>query len=232
MLTVLAAAPPSVYSAITDRVTRAKGPTPALGGAGYAFTDPAFGSRLVRVTDGALQPSEPNISYRTPSGTHTNAWSADARYFYTVDTYGTAVPFAFDRATMRATRLQPSATGDGGLTLQFFNEPTFSYLTPGVMYAMYNGPGSNLRSVDQYDIDTGQYSQLINLDTLVPNLANTYAGGIGASAGAIERIMTFFGGTSQDEHFYLLVFDKADPSRRHLLNTLASTSTGNRPTRR
>ena len=84
--------------------------------------------------------------------------------------------------------------------------------------------------MDQYDIDTGQYSQLINLDSLVSGLANTYAGGIGASAGAIERIMTFFGGTSQDEHFYLLVFDKADPSRRHLLNTLASTLDGQSPT--
>ena len=225
-LTVYAAAPPAVYSATTDRMTRAKGPTPVLGGAGYAFTDPAFGSRLLRVTDGALQPSAPNISYRTPSGTHTNAWSVDAQYFYTVNTYGTVIPFAFDRATMRATRLQPSPTGEGGLTLLFFNEPTFSYVTPGVLYGTYSGSGSTLHSVDQYDFDTGQYSQLVNLESLAPNLANTYTGGVGASAGAVERLMAFFGGTAQDEHFYLLVFEKENPSRRHLLNTLASTIDG------
>ena len=67
--------------------------------AGYAFRDAAFGSRLVRITDGLLQPDSPNISYRTPSGTHTNAWSADARYFYAVNSDGWPVPFSFDRTT-------------------------------------------------------------------------------------------------------------------------------------
>lgn len=223
---VRAAAPPSVYSAISDRVVRAKGPTPALGPAGYSFTDPGFGSRLLRVTDGAVQPTTVDISYRTPSGTHTNAWSADARYFYVVNTYGTVVPFSFDKTTMSASRLQKSSTGDGGLTLKFFNEPTFSYITPGVMYGTYSGSGSNLHSVDQYDIETNQYSQLLNLETLAPNLAGTYTGGLGASAGAVERIMAFFGGMSQDEHYYLVVFDKANPSRRQLLNTVASTIDG------
>jgi hypothetical protein len=225
-MTVFAASPPSVYSAISDRVTRAKGPVPALGAAGYAFRDPAFGSRLVRITDGLLQPDSPNISYRTPSGTHTNAWSADGQYFYAVNSDGWPVPFSFDRTTMRARRLMPTTTGDGGMMLQFFNEPTFSYLTPGVLYGTFNGNGSTLHSVDQYDFDTGQYTQLMNLESLAPNLANTYTGGVGASAGAVERIMAFFGGTSQDYHFYLLVFDKENPSRRHLINTIASTIDG------
>jgi len=225
-LTVFAAAPPSVYTAISDRVTRVKGPVPALGAAGYAFRDPAFGSRLVRITDGSVQPGSPNISYRTPSGTHTNAWSADARYFYAVNSDGWPVPFSFDRTTMRARRLMPTTTGDGGMMLEFFNEPTFSYLTPGVLYGTFNGNGSTLHSVDQYDFDTGQYTQLMNLESLAPNLANTYTGGVGASAGAVERIMAFFGGTSQDYHFYLLVFDKDNPSRRHLINTHASTIDG------
>jgi hypothetical protein len=41
--------------------------------------------------------------------------------------------------------------------------------------------------------------------------------------------MTFFGGTSQDRHFYLLVFDPANPASRRLLNTRTSTLDG-RPT--
>ena len=225
-LNVLAAAPPSVYGAITDRVTRVKPALPALGKSGYIFADPTFGARMMRVTDGGVRPGLPGRSYRTPSSTHLNAWSADGRYFYTVSTDGTVVPFSFDRTTMTAARLQPSTTGDGGLTLRFFNEPMFSYVTPGIAYGTYNGPGSNLRSVDAFDFETGQYMTLLNLDTLAPNLAGTYTGGLGASAGPVEKIFAFFGGTSQDRHFYLVVFDKDDPARRHLLDTSASTLDG------
>src|SRR6185503_1742782 len=117
-------------------------------------------------------------------------------------------------------------TGDGGLLLQFFNEPTFSYLVPGLAYATYNGPGSNLRSVDQYDFETGQYTQLLNLDSLAPNLAGTITGGLGVSAGPVERLIAFFGGTSQDKHFYLVVFDRNNPANRHVVDTLASTVDG------
>jgi hypothetical protein len=148
------------------------------------------------------------------------------RHFYTVSTDGTIIPFAFDPATMKATRLQPTTTGDGGLTLRFFNEPTFSYSTPGILYGTATISGSNLRSVDQYDLTTGQYSQLINLDALVPNLAGTYAGAVLASAGPSEKIVTFFGGPSQDRHMFMVVFEKGNPSNRHLVDTLASTVDG------
>jgi len=225
-LTVLAAAPPSVYDAIVDRAPRAKGAVPALAGAGFAFADPVFGTTMMRVTDGTMRPAAPARSYRTPSSTQTNAWSADGRYFYTVSTDGTIVPFAFDAAAMRASRLQPSADGDGGLTLRFFNEPTFSYVRPGVAYGTYSGPGSNLRSVDEYDFQSGQYLQLLNLDALVAGLTGTYTGGLGASGGSTERLFAFFGGTSQDRHFYLVVFDRASPSKRLLVNTKASTVNG------
>jgi hypothetical protein len=112
------------------------------------------------------------------------------------------------------------------MLLQFFNEPTFSYLVPGLIYGTYNGPGSNLHSVDQYDFETGQYTQLLNLETLAPNLAGTYTGFIAVSAGPVERLIAFFGGTSQDRHFYLVVFDRNNPANRHVVNTAASTLDG------
>ncbi len=85
-LTVLAEAPPSTYLAIADRTTREKGTLPALGPAGYAFQDPVFESRIFRITDGATRPGALDRSYRTPSSSHANAWSADGNYFYTVST--------------------------------------------------------------------------------------------------------------------------------------------------
>jgi hypothetical protein len=60
----------------------------------------------------------------------------------------------------------------------------------------------------------------------VPGLSGTYIGGVGSSAGQTERLMAFFGGTSQDRHFYLIVFDKANPANRVIVNTHASTVNG------
>jgi hypothetical protein len=219
-------AAPATYDAISDREPRAKPALPDLGSAGFTFHDPVFGTRMVRVTDGATRPGMPDRSYRTPSATHSNAWSADGQYFYTVSTDGTVIPYAFDAIAVRASRLEPTGTGEGGRTLRFFAEPTFSYLRPGILYGTYNGSGSNLRSVDQYDLATQQYTTLLNLDTLVADLGGTYIGGLLNSSGASERLVAFFGGTGQDRHMYLVVFDRDDPSKRRLVDTLASTVDG------
>src|SRR5262245_25471859 len=205
--------PPPVepeYTAITDRVIRPKGPTPAIGAAGSVFTDPDFGTRLARLTDGGTRPAALDRSYRTPSGVHSNAWSSDGRYFYTVSTDGTLIPFTFDPATLKAARLQPTTTGNGGLTMLFRNEPTFSYVTPGVVYGTYSGSAAAPRTVDQFDLTTSKYTQILNLDTLVPGLTGV-VGSVLVSAGP-ERLIAFFGGSSQDRHNYLLVFDRTNPA--------------------
>ncbi len=220
------APPPSSYDAVTDRGPRVEPSLPAIGGAGYGFVDPAFGTPIRRVTDGATRPGRPNRSYRTPSGTHQNAWSADGTLFYVVSTDGTVVPFAFDPSTGRASRIDPVPDGDGGLALRFYIEPTFSYVSDGLIYGSVTGAGATLRTIDQYDFSTRAYSRLLDLDSLAPGLEGTYIGGIGASAGPVERIMAFFGGTSQDRHFYLTVFEKANPSARRLLDTRRSTVDG------
>lgn len=223
----LQATAPPTYDALTDRGPRAEPSLPSLGAAGSTFVDPAFGSRITRITDGRTRPGVVDRSYRTPSGTHQNAWSADGRYFYVVSTDGAIVPFAFDAAARRAARISASATGDDGLVLRFYIEPHFSYVRPGVIYGSSSGPGATLRTIDQFDLATGEYSRLLDLDTLAPGLSGTYVGGINASAGNAERLMAFFGGTSQDRHYYLVVFNR-DGSNRRLLNTRASTLDGRR----
>jgi hypothetical protein len=60
----------------------------------------------------------------------------------------------------------------------------------------------------------------------VADLAGTYIGGLLNSGGAIERLVAFFGGTGQDRHMYLVVFDRHDPTTRRLVDTLASTIDG------
>ncbi|CAN5484196.1 hypothetical protein BH23ACI1_BH23ACI1_15800 [soil metagenome] len=212
------------YEAVTDRGARAKPALPAPGIAGSSFIDPAFGTRVWRISDAATRPARPDRSYRTPSGSHQNAWSLSGRDFFVVSTDGTVVPFSFDPQTGRASRIAPSPSDEGGLVLRFYIEPHFSYRHDGVIYGAASG--GSLRTIDQYNFATAAYTRLIDLDTVAGGLAGTYVGGIGSSAGPSERLMTFFGGSSQDRHFYLLVFDPANPSSRRLLNTRTSSLDG------
>jgi hypothetical protein len=208
---------PSTYNAVVDRGARPEPPLIHLGPAGFSFNDPVFGSRIWRVTDGLIQPDRRDVSYHTPSSPHQNEWSADGTLFYVLATGGTVIPFSFDATTGTTAPLDP---------LRFYVEPQFSYVEPRVIYGSENGSDASLRIVERYDFSTGKYTQLLDLNPLEPNLRGTYVGGIASSAGATERILAFFGGPSQDLHHYLVVFDRADPGHRHLLDTMASTLDG------
>jgi hypothetical protein len=215
------------YEAVIDRVAYAKPALPALGPAGAAFTDPVFKSAIRRVTDAMTRPGYPNRSYRTPSSPHQNAWSANATRFYVMGSGGAGpIPYTFDAASGTARRIAATAAGDGGMVLKFYIEPQFSYVDDAIVYGSYNGAGSTNRTIDQYDFNSGAYSTLLNLDLLAPALAGTYIGGVASSAGPVERIMAFFGGTSQDRHHYVVVFDRANPQNRQVVDTLASTING------
>lgn len=198
-------------TAVPGVFDRGPRPKPALvkpAVAGVSFTDPVFGSRISRITDRFTRSDQIDRSYRTPSATHQNAWSADSAYFYVVSTDGTVVPFAFDPERVSAFRLDP---------LRFYIEPQFSYLDGGILFG--SDSRGSLRTIDQYDFATGEYTQLLDLDVLVPGLKDTYIGGISSSAGATERILAFFGGASQDRHHYVVVFDRRAPQNRKLLDT-------------
>jgi len=216
------------YRAVIDRLPHAKPPVPSLGPAGSVITDPVFQSRITRVTDNVTRPGALDRSFRTPSSPHQNAWSANGSYFYVVSGDGTVIPFAFDASNGAAHRLQPTATGDGGLVLHFYIEPQFSYVNDSIVYGSLAGGvnGATLHSIDQYDFSTGAYTRLLDLEPLVPGLAGTYIGGLGSSAGPTERIMAFFGGKAQDYHHDVVVFDKANPQNRFVLDTLGNTLNG------
>lgn len=217
------------YKAVTDRVARAKPALPNPGAAGTAITDPVFQSRIYRLTDGLTRPGATNRSFRTPSSPHQNAWSALGTYFYVVSGDGTVIPFKFDATKGTAQRLQPTASGDGGLVLRFYIEPEFSRVSDSLIYGSTSGlAGSTLRTIDQFNLSTGAYTRLLDLDAVVPGLAGTYIGGVAASAGSVERIMAFFGGAGQDLHHYVVVFNKSNPASRQVLDTTANTINGAR----
>jgi hypothetical protein len=214
------------YAAVVDRQTYAKPILPVLASAGASAVDPVFQSTVFRLTDSTTRPGYLNRSYRTPSSPHQNTWSARLSYSYVMSGDGSVIPFTFDQSTGAAQRINPTATGNGGLVLSFYVEPQFSYVTDSIIYGSYSGSGGTLHTIDQYDFSTSGYTRLLDLDTLVPGLSGTYIGGIGSSAGQTERLMAFFGGTSQDRHYYVVVFDKANPANRTIVDTHASTVNG------
>lgn len=214
------------YYAVVDRYVYPKPALPTIGPAGTTIQDPVFGSSITRITDGNVRPGYLNRSFRTPSGTHQLAWSAAGTKFYVVSTDGTVIPFTFDPATRTAKRIQPTTTGEGGLVLRFYLEPQFSFVNDSVIYGSYSGSGTTLRTIDKYDFSTGQYSTIFNLDTVQSGLAGTFIGGLGSSAGPNERVLAFFGGTSQDKHHFVVIFDVANPSAYQVLDTLTSTLNG------
>jgi hypothetical protein len=207
-----------------DRNTYAKPPLPSLGAAGYTFNDPTFGSKMLRVTDGNTRPGTANRSFRVPSNAHLAAWNASSTAFFIIASDGTVVPYAFDAPTMKASRVQPTSTGDGGLTLGFYVEPQFSLVNPNLIYGAVTG--TNNRTIGQYDFSTGAYSTVVNLDTLVGGLAGTYVGGLMTGGLSPENILTFFGGASQDAHFLALWMPVGNLAGRKMVNTLNSTING------
>jgi hypothetical protein len=214
------------YLAVIDRYSYMKPALPAMGPAGTTITDPTFFSSITRLTDGNTRPGYLNRSYRTPSGTHSLAWSAAGTKFYVVSTDGSIIPFLFDASTKTAKRIQPTTTDDGGFVLRFYLEPQFSFVNDSLIYGSFTGPGATLRTIDQYDFSTGLYTTLLNLDTIQTGLTGTFVGGISSSAGPNERILAFFGGTAQDKHHFVTVFDVANPSSYQVLDTLTSTLNG------
>jgi hypothetical protein len=216
------------YNAITDRNAYAKPPLPAVGPAGFRFVDPTFGSNMLRVTDGRTRPGMPNRSFRVPSNAHLTAWNANSTAFYVISNDGTVIPYAFNGATMTASRMQATGTGEGGLALRFYVEPQFSLVNPNVIYGAVSG--TNNRTISQYDFQTGIYSPLVDLDTLVGGLAGTYVGGVMSGGILAEKFVTFFGGGGQDSHYYALWAPVGNLAGRKLLNTANSTINGNATT--
>ena len=138
LIAVVLAQAPTTYDAVTDRGPRAK---PALvnpGPAGSSFKDPVFGSRISRVTDRFTRSDKLDASYRTPSASIQNAWSANDSFFFVVSTDGTVVSFAFDPFSGKATRLSP---------LNFYIEPEFSYVSDTVIYGSVSS--GSLHTIDR-----------------------------------------------------------------------------------
>jgi hypothetical protein len=220
-------ASPTTYQAESGRSVHVKPPLPPLGPAGWRFTDPTFGTDMLRVTDASTRPGTSGRSYTTPSAAHQTSWNTDSTYFYVRSVDGYFIPYHFQASTMTVSRVQATSSGDGGLLIASQAEPQFSFVSPTIVYVTRQDSTNDWPIVRQFDLATGSYSDLLELGLTAPIAKHTYTGGLSSSAGSPERVMAFFGGSAQDQHYLVAVFGAHQPQSAMVLDTTASTVTVN-----
>lgn len=223
---------PTNYHAVQTRTVYSKPALPSLGPAGHRFSDPTFASRMLRVTDGSTRPGYPGRSYSAPSAAHQLSWNATSDRFYIRSLDGWFIPYEFNAATMTASRIQPVATGDGGLLVSSHVEPQFSFVNRDIIFGTtrdQTDPNHDYPVVHKYDFATGTYTTLLNLRLVTAVSPDTYAGALSSSAATPETLSIMFGGPSQDSHFKVAVFPASGGTAANtiVLNTRDSLITRN-----
>ena len=209
-------APTSYSHALTDLTALPVPALPALpADVNGTFISPSFNRTVRRATNQNTGPNA-NVSHRLPSSEQVCAWRRDSNGYITVDTFGGSLYHTLDQATGQVTYQHRTTFGQ---------EPTFSRVA-GREHILYGTSGYKVRT---HDVDANTYADLIDLAAVDP----AYTGGSLALGGSIqssastdhERIVFFYGGTSQDKHFRVCVFEVASPGTGLVLDTIAQTIT-------
>lgn len=169
------------------------------------FTDPDFGSRMVRVTDAdvLVNMGLPNIYYVTNSSSEQNTWNTDSTRFYVIGNGGNFLLYSFDPATMQATWEPIPGSINGALPVA---NDAFSRTNPNIVYGKAESPD---QVIAQYDISANNLTDLIATTSCVPGLAaSSHMGDVSVSAGD-QLLLTYEGGTEQDTDMFVVVYEKS-----------------------
>lgn len=198
--------------AVTDRQVRTKPPLPLLGPANTALIDPAYNTKILRVTDFK---TFGGTSFRTPS--IGRGWSGDSKMFVLETTGGAAFTFEFDAAGFRADLVAQAPTQ---------NAPSFGTIGRLAYGGVSRGvPGGYAPVCVAYDPSTKAVTDLIDVTSLVSGVnllePRTYARDIAVQNNVL---LALFGGQSQDGDHYvvwapLTPDGKAVSGTRKLLDT-------------
>ena len=177
---------------------------------------------MLRVTDGQTRPGLTGRSCRVPSNAHLAAWNASSTAFFVVSNDGTAIPRIRRR---HDDRVADAAVRDGHRRPRSASTSSqFSLNNPNVIFGAI--ARSNNRTIAQYDFQAGAYTTVVDLDSLFGGLTNTYIGGLMTGGTTAEKLMTFFGGASQDQHTYVMWTPVGSLSARKVMDTRNSTVNG------
>ena len=174
------------------------------------FTDPDFGSSMVRATDATTNFRLPGTFLRTEGSGEENEWSADTKKFYVLGKGGQTLVFAFDPTTMAISSL-PKAHAGQGLLLPLRPGPTFSFVDSDLIYGTSDPDTLTIRS---YRFSTGASAPVIDTRTcgVQPPL------GSGPSVVSDDdvslslddsRVSISEGGSQFGKHMFVVVYDKS-----------------------
>jgi hypothetical protein len=192
--------------ATTDRGIHLKTPmAPPL--ANKPFTDPDFGSRMVRATDETTDFVHPGSYLMTEGSGQQNEWSADSGKFWISGKGGRVFAFGFDPSKMKVRSLPLSAPGKGRL-VPLRPGATFSFVDPDLIY------GTSTHSpltISTYRFSTGRSAPLIDTTTCgtQPALDPNGRSDDDVSPSLDDnRISISEGGRAQGGHNFVVVYDK------------------------
>lgn len=199
---------PAPYpNAVTDRFLHPKTalvPPPINTG----FTDPDFGSSMVRVSDENTNPRHSNLYVITEGSGAENVWSADDSKFYVIAEGGTVLAFGFDPQTMHVSSL-PGAGAGGGLILPL-RPGTFSYQDTDVIYGATN---QTPLTISSYRFSSAATSTVIDTTTCGTNPPLIPGPGVTSGADDVSvtaddtRFSISEGGPQFGKDMFIVVFD-------------------------
>lgn len=170
------------------------------------FTDPDFGSLMVRATDPTTNFKLPGTFLRNEASGQLNEWSADGGKFYVMGKGGQVLVFGFDPATMAISSL-PTAT-PGRALLVPLRAATFSSVDADLIYGT---TGAHPLTLSSYRFSTGKVSSIIDTTTCATQPALVSGTGVSSDtisvSGDDSRIAVDEGGSSAGKEMFLVVYD-------------------------
>lgn len=191
--------------AITNRTVYTLPTLPTIGAAGSTFTDPTFGARMARATDGNFIvdiAGNVNRSFRSPASGYQRAWSIDGTKFYTIHGGNSVYLCSFDPVTMATARI-------GNTHLNFNGTCTFDSQNTNLLYGI--GLQADGHTISKTDVTTFPFvtTALVDLDDVTGGLANpSYMGSVVEGGG---YLIASYGGLSQEAMHYHVHCETASP---------------------
>jgi hypothetical protein len=202
----LAQSPSPYPDATTDRALHIKtAMAPPV--ANIPFTDPDFGSSMVRATDETTDYIHTGGYLMTQGSGQQNEWSADTGKFWVAGQGGRLFAFAFDAPTMKIHSL-PLAPAGKGLLVPLRLGATFSFTDPDLIYGTTS---PSPLTISSYRFSTGKSAGVIDTTTcgtqpaLDPKGRSDDDVGVSLNSG---RFSISEGGQQQGAHQFVVVYDK------------------------
>jgi hypothetical protein len=192
-------------NAITNRLIYPETPMP-VPLRNIVFTDPDFGSKMVRATDPTTNFKLPGTYLRTEASGEANEWAKDTSKFYVVGGGGQALAYGFDPGTMIISSL-PNATPGEALLLPLRTGATFSFVDSDLLFGTAE-PDTLI--IQGYRFSTGTTTPIIDTHNcgLQPPLESSAVSDDDVRNSANDTLFSISeGGTESGNHMFVVVYD-------------------------